>query len=444
MNLCAQPAVQLHIYSGLPSINAKNINPQELLHQLNNSGYPYAQIELDTLIESSEKSIFYWNVSTGNLVLLDTLVFANNLFNKKTLHRCISYQLGQPYSTDKIQSISNSLNQVSFLKPNALINVRMQSETFSLILKPERRKNNQLSALIALQPRPGTSQSILTGNFDLELSNTLKQAEIIEFHWKRPQPQSQSLSFKIGSPFTGGLPVGFQLEFASFLRDSTFSSTDLSLRILTKMNDLNGFSAAINKSTNTHFNNSSSFGNTQVQTYSLRYSKYNNQENAINFLFEGSAGSRAIQYESNSTKKKLFALRGKIWSDFALSKLLFLKLNLEANALFSDSLYRNEISRLGGTKNLRAFIEESIYASQYAMLNGDFGIALGADIQTFIFGDLAFVNAPAEKTYYDTGIGFRFNQENSAVGITYGVGNIENNGLQLSNGRVGITFSSRF
>ena len=210
------------------------------------------------------------------------------------------------------------------------------------------------------------------------------------------------------------------------------------------MNDLNGFSAAINKSTNTHFNASSSFGNTQVQTYSLRYSKYNYHENAINFLIEGSTGSRSIQYESNSTKKKLFALRGKIWSDLVLNKLLFMKLNLEANALFSDSLFNNEVSRLGGTKNLRAFIEESIYASQYAMLNCDFGIALGADIQSFVFGDVAFVNAPTEKTYYDTGIGFRFQQENGSVGITYGVGNIENNGLQLSNGRIGITFSSRF
>ena len=443
-HLCAQPIAQLHTYSGLPSLNAKNINPQQLLHQLNNSGYPYAQIELDTLIESGGKSVLHWNVSTGNLVLLDTLVLANNLFNKKTLQRCINYQLGQPYSTDKIQSISSSLNQVSFLKPNSPVNVSMQSESFSLILKPERRKNNQLSALIALQPRPGTSQSMLTGNIDLELSNALRQAEIIEFHWKRPQPQSQSLSFKLGSPFTAGLPVGFQFEFVSFLRDSTFSSTDLSLRLLTKMNDLNGFSAAINKSTNTHFNTSSSFGNTQVQTYSLRYSKYNYHENAINFLIEGSTGSRSIQYESNSTKKKLFALRGKIWSDLVLNKLLFMKLNLEANALFSDSLFNNEVSRLGGTKNLRAFIEESIYASQYAMLNCDFGIALGADIQSFVFGDVAFINAPTEKTYYDTGIGFRFQQENGSVGITYGVGNIENNGLQLSNGRIGITFSSRF
>ena len=443
-SLCAQPFLQSHVYSGLPSLNAKNINPQELLHQLNNSGYPYAQIELDTLMESGGKSVLHWNVSTGNLVLLDTLVLANNLFNKKTLQRCINYQLGQPYSTDKIQSISSSLNQVSFLKPNSSVNVSMQSESFSLILKPERRKNNQFSALIALQPRPGTSQSMLTGNIDLELSNALRQAEIIEFHWKRPQPQSQSLSFKLGSPFTAGLPIGFQFEFASFLRDSTFSSTDFSLRLLTKMNDLNGFSAAINKSTNTHFNTSSSFGNTRVQTYSLRYSKYNYRENAINFLFEGSTGSRSIQYESNSTKKKLFALRGKIWSDFALNKLLFLKLNLEANALFSDSLFNNEVSRLGGTKNLRAFIEESIYASQYAMLNCDFGIAIGADIQSFVFSDIAFVNAPTEKTYFDTGIGFRFQQENGSVGITYGVGNIENDGLQLSNGRIGITFSSRF
>ncbi len=444
VNLCAQPTGQLHTYRGIPSFNNKNINPQEVLFQLNNSGYPYAQIELDTLVESEGKSILHWNVSLGNLVLLDTLITSNNLFNKKTMQRCINYQLGQPYSLEKIKNITVALNQISFIKPNSPVTVRMLSESFSIILKPERRKTNQLSALVALQPRPGTSQSMLTGNFDLELSNALKQAETIEFHWKRPQPQSQSLSFKLGSPFTAGLPVGFQFEFASFLRDSTFSSTDLSFRVLTKMNDLNGFSAAITKSTNTHFSASSNFGNTQIQTYSLRYSKFNNVENSINFLFEGTAGSRSIQYESNSTKKKLYGLRGKIWSDFLLSKILFLKLNLEGNAIYSDSLFDNEITRLGGTKNLRAFIEESIFASRYAMLNCDFGISLGADIQSFIFGDLAYVNAPNNRTYYDTGIGFRFQQENGAVGITYGVGNIENNALQLSNGRIGITFSSRF
>jgi hypothetical protein len=99
---------------------------------------------------------------------------------------------------------------------------------------------------------------------------------------------------------------------------------------------------------------------------------------------------------------------------------------------------------LGGTKNLRAFIEESIYASQYAMLNCDFGVALGPEIQSFLFGDVVYVKSPITKTYYDTGLGFRFQQENGAVSITYGVGNVENNGLQLKNGRVGITFSSRF
>ena len=127
-----------------------------------------------------------------------------------------------------------------------------------------------------------------------------------------------------------------------------------------------------------------------------------------------------------------------------MNDILFANGNLEINATFSDSLFNNEITRLGGTKNLRAFIEESIYASQYAMFNGDFGIALGSDIQAFVFGDIAHIQAPSIKTYYDTGIGFRFQQENGSVSITYGVGNIENNGLQLKNGRVGITFSSRF
>jgi hypothetical protein len=439
-----QPSKPIHKYSGLTSPVQKNLNPNELLRILNNSGYPYAQIELDTLLIDSQPSEFHWNVSLGNQLLLDTLITANSLFNKKTLQRSINYKIGQPYSSDKIKSIGAALNQISFLKPNSPVSVRMHSETFSLVLKPERKKNNQISALIALQPRPSSSQSMLTGNIDLELSNALKQAEIIEFHWKRPQPASQSLAFKIGSPFTGGLPVGFQFEFASFLRDSTFSSTDLSLRLLTKMNDLNGFSASINKSTNTHFNASSTYGNTLVKTYSLRYSKFSYTENAINFTIEGIAGNRSIQYESSVSQKKLYSLRGKIWTKYALSKLLFTHVNLEANALFSDSLFNNEITRLGGTKNLRAFIEESIYASQYAMLNCDFGLALGPEIQSFLFGDVVYVKSPITKTYYDTGLGFRFQQDNGAVSITYGVGNVENNGLQLKNGRVGITFSSRF
>jgi len=391
-----------------------------------------------------KSSEFTWNISPGKRILLDTIITPNILFNKRTLQRCLNYEPGQPYSTDKVQSIGDALSQISFLKPNAQVSIRMHSETFSITIKADRKKNNVISALIALQPKPNSSQSILTGNIDLELSNALKQAETIEFHWKRPQPKSQSLAFKLGSPFTAGLPVGFQFEFASFLRDSTFSSTDLYLRLLTKTNDLNGFSAAVGKSSNTHFQSSSLFGNTQNKTYSLRYSKNNNSNNSINFLIEGLAGTRTIQYETSASTKKLYALRGKAWSKFNLTELLFSNINLEVNGLFSDSLFNNEISRLGGTKNLRAFIEESIYASQYAMLNCDFGVNLGSEIQSFLFADFAKIQEPISKIYYDAGLGFRFQQENGSLSITYGIGNIENNGLQLKNGRVGITFSSRF
>lgn len=376
--------------------------------------------------------------------MLDTLITSGVIFNKRTLQRCLNYPIGAPYSEAKLESIVETLNQVSFLKPNSNVGIRLHSETFSIHLKTERRKNNLISALVALQPKPNSTESILTGNIDLELSNALKQAEIIEFHWKRPQPQSQSLAFKLGSPFTAGLPIGFQFEFASFLRDSTFSSSEISIRLLTRMNDQNGFSAAINKSTNTHFNNSSLFGNTTVQSYSLRYSKSSNLINSFNFLLEGQAGNRSIQKETNTTEKRIYAVKGKVWSRLNLSKLLFSEFNFEANATFSDSLFNNEISRLGGTKNLRAFIEESIYASQYALMNVDFGVNLGNEVQSFLFADAAYVRMPQTRTYYDTGVGMRFQQETGSVSITYGVGNIENNGLQFKNGRVGITFSSRF
>ena len=78
------------------------------------------------------------------------------------------------------------------------------------------------------------------------------------------------------------------------------------------------------------------------------------------------------------------------------------------------------------------------------MVNFDFGVNLGSEIQAFLFGDLAKIQAPVTNIYYDAGLGFRFQQENGSLSITYGIGNVDNSGLQLKNGRVGITFSSRF
>jgi hypothetical protein len=435
---------ETHSYKGITLSYPKNKNPQELLSWLNNHGYPFAQIELDTLYLDRNPQEFIWNVAMEKFVVLDTVITSQALFNKKILYRCINYQLGQPYSEEKIKTSISALNNISFLKSNAQTSVRLHKESFSLIVKTERKKNNLIAALIALQPLPNSTTSVLTGNIDLELSNALKQAEILELHWKRPQPKSQSFAFKLGSPFTLGLPLGFQFDFNSFLRDSTFSSTDLSLRLITKMNDMNGFSAAVNRSTNTHFQTSALYGNTTNKSYSLRYAKNKSESNSINFLLEGLAGTRTIQYESSTSQKKIFSAQAKVWSKRNMGRTLFTHVNLELNALFSDSLFSNEIVRLGGTKNLRAFLEESIYASQYAMMNIEFGTSLGSDIQTFAFSDVAIIHQPLPQTYYDAGIGLRFQQENGSVSITYGVGNIENNGLQLRNGRVGITFSSRF
>jgi len=433
-----------HSYKGITLSYPKNKNPEELLSWLNNHGYPFAQIELDTLYLDQNPQEFIWNVAMEKFVVLDTVITSQALFNKKILYRCINYQLGQAYSEEKIKASVSALNNISFLKPNAQSSVRLHKESFSLIVKTERKKNNLIAALIALQPLPNSTTSVLTGNIDLELSNALKQAEILELHWKRPQPKSQSFAFKLGSPFTLGLPLGFQFDFNSFLRDSTFSSTDLSLRLITKMNDMNGFSAAVNRSTNTHFQTSALYGNTTNKSYSLRYAKNKSESNSINFLLEGLAGTRTIQYESSTSQKKIFSARAQVWSKRNMGRTLFTNVNLELNALFSDSLFSNEIVRLGGTKNLRAFLEESIDASQYAMMNIEFGTSLGSDIQTFAFSDVAIIHQPLPQTYYDAGIGLRFQQENGSVSITYGVGNIENNGLQLKNGRVGITFSSRF
>jgi hypothetical protein len=121
----AQPTRELHTYQGLNPSFPKNKNPEELLLWLNNKGYPYAQIELDTLKLTPSHSEYFWNISLGKQITFDTLITSGSLFNKKTLQRCINYQLGQPYSTEKIQKIAGALNQITFLNPTTQVSARM-------------------------------------------------------------------------------------------------------------------------------------------------------------------------------------------------------------------------------------------------------------------------------------------------------------------------------
>ena len=70
---------------------------------------------------------------------------------------------------------------------------------------------------------------------------------------------------------------------------------------------------------------------------------------------------------------------------FAVGKRSTLKNALNVGWFESQNIFRNELFQLGGYRLLRGFNEESIYATQYAVLTEEYRVLVGINSYLFFF-----------------------------------------------------------
>ncbi|MDH3244582.1 MAG: BamA/TamA family outer membrane protein, partial [Saprospiraceae bacterium] len=112
-------------------------------------------------------------------------------------------------------------------------------------------------------------------------------------------------------------------------------------------------------------------------------------------------------------------------------------------------LYDNELFRIGGTRLLRGFNEESIRSNFYSILTLEYRLLFDRNSNLFIFSDLGYfrqhtANIERSDTPVGLGIGMNLETKIGVFGISYAIGKQEGDPFNFRTGKIHFGMVSLF
>ena len=437
---------------------------QRILVYYEKNGYPFAEVFLDSIRLDEDKMDALLNSRKGPLYHIDSMrIFGKAKISKNFLQHYLGISKGGVYNRERLEQVSRRMLELPYVQevqPND-ITMLGTGAVLNLYLAPKR--SSQANFLIGFLPGSGDDGKIqITADVNLNLKNVLSAGESILVNWQQLQPKSPKLNLGYQKPYIFNSNFGFDFLFDLFKKDSSFLqvNAELGLQYLLSANQsgkvfmqwqnsflLNGgVDTNLVKLTKTLPPNidvsAVSFGldyDWSKTDYRLNPRKGNEikltsavgiknikQNNEITSLKDPSFNYATLY---DSVKAKSYQLRIKLSAAhyFPVAKQATVKVALSSGVFFSPAIFRNEVFQIGGYRLLRGFDEESIYATQYAVLTAEYRyrLALNSFLFGFVDGGLVknkYQQVNVKNTFIGTGIGMAFETKFGLLNISYAVG----------------------
>ena len=440
---------------------------QRLLAKLENAGYPFANIYLDSFDLQEEGVSAVLKMEKGPLYKIDSIrVYGDARINSRFLQRYLEIPNGSIYQKQKLLSISPKLLQLPYLKEEQKWNVSFLGTGSIVNLYLKEKKSSQINGLLGFLPgtdQQGKSKLLVTGDFNLNLRNGFGLGEALTVLFQQIQVKSPRLQLGYQQPFLFGSPFGIDFSFDGFKKDSTFLNINLQLGVqysfggnksgkifyqqfISNLLDVDTNAIRNNKRLPDQIDQTTSNIGIEYEWYNTDY-RFNPRK-GIDLKFTGSAGIRRIRqnnnisnikdlsnpgfnfqslYDSLGTKAYTFRFKGNAAKFFKTGKQTTFKTALNVGLVQSPRIFRNELYQIGGFRLLRGFDEESIFASAYAVATAEYRILIGLNSYLYAFTDGAWVQnhsqyAHTSNTYFGTGIGLAFETKAGIFNIAFAAG----------------------
>jgi hemolysin activation/secretion protein len=175
-----------------------------------------------------------------------------------------------------------------------------------------------------------------------------------------------------------------------------------------------------------------------------------NPRKGIAVNLQGSVGSRQIRknpkindaaYSTIQLKTSQYQLEGTATGYINLIKNHVLKLSSQFGSVFGNTIYKNELFRIGGLRTLRGFDEESIYASTYVIPTIEYRFLFEKNSNIFLFAEGAWyengnVSGYTNDTPMSVGAGINFETKAGIFNLSYALGKQYSNGFDLRIGKI--------
>lgn len=459
-----------------------------LIGYAESNGYPFASARLgDLKIEDNQISAKIF-LSKNDLIIVDGIeVVGKAKISNQYLESYLGLKKGSLYDEKKVLDVRKKLRELQFLKEERPLNVTFVDDKATINLFLDNKKASRFDFLIGFLPKSQeTGKLILTGNAEIDLKNPFGTGKEIRFQWQQLRPGTQELDIHFLYPYVAGLPFGFEFDFNLYKRDSSYLDLDRDIGVQYHLDGSNYLGAYWNNvRSNTLSVNTQQVINTKAlpanldisySTFGLEYRLIKldyrfNPRKGFDLNLRGGSGVKKIiennkileledpedpefnfgsLYDSLDLRTFQFRITGALSWYFPIGERSVFKVGYQGGIMSSgETRYQNELFRIGGTRILRGFDEESIFASFYSIFTGEFRFIISQNSYMYVFGDYGIVQNKSQGSDltdqpFGFGVGMTFETKAGIFGINYALGSQQGNPIDFSAGKIHFGYVNYF
>lgn len=480
------PAIkQVNLRPGnLPLNLAKNINWGEktfvevgplidqILQESENGGYPFASVQLDSVIRTGKGIEASLNYDHGPLITWDSVkVNKQSKTSEKYLQNLVGIIPGTPFSEKQLEEAIKVIDRSPYFKssgyPALTFQFQKAQPTFQLL----ERNANVIDGIIGFLPNENEPGKLLvTGQLDLQLYHLGGKGRDVQVSWQRFNELTQSLAINAKEAFIFNSPLDVGGNFSLLKQDSTFLRRDLGVIFgyrVTPNFYLNFLANRVASDLLATFAYREAEELPEVADY--RWSEYgiSAQWDLLDDVIAPRRGFK-LGVKASAGNKRILENTGlpeDIYADLDLNTPQYLlHLNWEKHVFFkpswgmylggaggwvqNENLLLNDLFRIGGLKSIRGFNENFFYASSYAYLNVEQRLFFGENSFLLVFLDGGILENPyfanSKEKPFSIGAGLNFETGSGVFRFIYGVGKSSQQPLTFSQSKIHFGYLARF
>ena len=446
---------------------------EKLLIYAENSGYPFASFKLDSVFISNNQVEASINFHKNNKIIIDSLILkGSSKIAKGFLYNYIGIRPGQLYNESRFSKVALRLRELQFasvIKPSEIMFTPDKAKIFLYLDK--RRASKFFGVLGVLPNNTTTGKVLINGELKLSLLNSFSHGELIDLHWQSISKGTQDLKINLAYPYLFSTPFGLNYKFLLYKQDTTYITLTHNIGLQYFFVGANYVKVFADLYKSNLLNNTGFETVTVLPDYAdvsanlfgldLNFEKFNykpNPTSGYQFYFFGAVGQKSIRknsainpvlYDSIKLKTTQFKLLLTADCFIPIFRKATLLLRTDNALLLNNTIFINEMFKLGGLHSLRGFDDESILATNYDMFLLEFRYLFEKNSFFALFFNTAYYEKRSPQQYthdipYGFGAGIAFDTKIGQFQFYYALGSQFSQAIAFKQGKIHFGFTNTF
>ena len=472
-----------------PNILELNKVQEKILNHMENTGYPFASVMVDSVQFSSDSMYAMLKLDKGPLYKIDSIRnYGNGSISSNFLQQYLGIKNGSIYRKEKMQQISERIRELPYLQENQPWNMSLLGTGSILNVYLDTKKSSEVNVLLGLLPaneQLANNKMLVTGEANINLKNSLGGGETIGVNWQQIQVKSPRLNILFQQPYLFGSPFGMNFNFDLLKKDSSYVNIGILLgaayavssrqtgsvfiqRLTTNLLTVDTFSIKNSRRLPPEADVSSVNLGVSYEWFTTDYRF--NPRRGNEFSVTASAGTKNIRknnvivklsdlsdpsfdfnklYDTFQLKSYQFRMKLKAAHYFPIGRGATFKTAFNGGWFQSPDIFRNELFQIGGYKLLRGFDEESIFSSAYGVATAEYRYLLGQNSFLSAFVDYGLSSNTSQEirvnnNFLGAGVGMAFETKAGIFNITYAAGKRDEQKFNLRQSKIHLGYVNYF